>query len=248
MSDDTSDRPPTVAERNFARRADEYADLDLAARFTRLYETNLWDGAESRSGVGSSLAATERIRLELPPLLHRLGVRRLLDVPCGDFHWMAHVDLAGAGVTAYVGGDVVPALVAETRARHEVPRAVPSRAFVVTDLAAGPLPTVDGAPADLVLCRDCLVHLSFANVARAVAVIRASGARWLAATTFPGRGANTDVVDGDWRPLDLEAAPFGFPPPHALLVEGCEEEGGAYADKSLGAWRVAELPAGPVDG
>ena len=42
--------------------------------------------------------------------------------------------------------------------------------------------------------------------------------------------------------LDLERAPFSFPPPAALLVEGCKE-GGAYADKSPGAWRVAELPA-----
>ena len=41
-------RPPTVAERNFAERAGEYAGLDLTGRFTRLYETNLWDGAESR--------------------------------------------------------------------------------------------------------------------------------------------------------------------------------------------------------
>jgi hypothetical protein len=25
-------------------------------------------------------------------------------------------------------------------------------------------------------------------------------------------------------------------------VEGCDEEGGAYADKALAVWRVAELP------
>ena len=121
MTDDHDDRPPTVAERNFAEHAAEYAGLDLAARFTRLYRTNLWDGAESRSGIGSGLAATERIRAELPPLLHHLGVRRLLDVPCGDFHWMAHVDLAAAGVGAYVGGDLVEEIVAANRARHAAP-------------------------------------------------------------------------------------------------------------------------------
>jgi len=235
-------RPPTVAERRFAERAAELAQLDVAARFARVYETNLWDDAESRSGVGSSLAATAGVRAGLPALLRGLGVRRLLDVPCGDFHWMAHVDLAGAGVIAYVGGDVVPALVAATRARHEDPHAAPPRTFVTVDLTAGPLPPVDGAPADAVLCRDCLVHLSFANVARALGVVCASGARYLITTTFPGRGANADVADGDWRPLDLEAAPFGFPPPLAVLVEGCTEAGGAYADKALAAWRVADLP------
>jgi SAM-dependent methyltransferase len=230
-----------VAERRFAERAAELTGLDAAARFARAYETNLWDDAESRSGVGSSLAATARLRVELPILLRRLGVRRLLDVPCGDFHWMAHVDLAGAGVTTYVGADVVPALVAANRARYEDPRAVPGRTFVQADLTTGPLPLVNGAPADAVLCRDCLVHLSLANVARAVGVVRASGAASRIATTFPGRGANADVADGDWRPLDLEAAPLGFPPPVAVLVEGCDEAGGAYADKALAAWRIADL-------
>lgn len=235
---DHADRPRTTAERRFAERAAELTDLDLAARFARMHEVNLWDDAESRSGPGSSLAATARLRAKLPALLRRLGVRRLLDVPCGDFHWMAHVDLAAAGVTAYVGGDLVEAVVAANRARH----AAPGRDFVRVDLTAGPLPDVRGAPADALLCRDCLVHLSYANVARVLDVVRASGVRWLIATTVPARAANADAVDGDWRPLNLERAPFGFPPPAEVLVEECGEEGGAYADKALAAWRVAELP------
>jgi hypothetical protein len=212
--------------------------LDLPARFARMYETNLWDAAESRSGEGSSLAATARVRAGLPPLLRRLGVRRLLEVPCGDFHWMAHVDLAGAGVTDYVGGDVVAALVDADRARY----AAPGREFVQVDLTAGPLPAVAGAPADALLCRDCLVHLSFANIARVLGVVRASGPRYLITTTFLEQATNADVVDGDWRPLNLQRGPFDFPPPVAVLVEGCEEEGGAYADKALAAWAVSELP------
>lgn len=232
-----------MAERRFAERAAELTQLDLAARFTRMYETNLWDGTESRSGDGSSLGATARVRAELPPLLRRLGVRRLLDVPCGDFHWMAHVDLVAAGVVAYVGGDVVEALVSANRARYSAPE----RSFVRVDLTTGPLPDVAGAPADALLCRDCLVHLSFANIARVLGVVRASGVRYLITTTFPEQATNADVVDGDWRPLNLERPPFGFPPPVALLLEGCEEEGGAYADKALAAWRVSDLPEPMTD-
>lgn len=202
-----------------------------------MYETNLWDGAESRSGDGSSLAATAGVRAGLPALLRQLGVRRLLDVPCGDFHWMAHVDLAAAGVTAYVGGDVVEAIVAADRARYEMP----GRMFVQVDLTTGPLPEVAGAAADAVLCRDCLVHLSFANIARALAVVRSSGVRYLITTTFLEHEANTDVADGDWRLLNLARPPFNFPAPVGVLVEGCEEEGGAYADKALAAWLVSDL-------
>lgn len=236
-------RPPTTAELRFAEHAAELTRLDLAARFTRMYETNLWDGAESRSGQGSSLAATAKVRAELPALFRRLGVRRLLDVPCGDFHWMAHVDLAAAGVIAYVGGDVVEPLVAVNRARY----GAPGRTFVQVDLAAGPLPAVAGTAADAVLCRDCLVHLSFANIARVLNVVRASGARYLITTTFLEQTANADAVDGDWRPLNLERAPFRFPPPAAVLLEGCDEEGGAYADKALAAWPVSDLPDLTVD-
>lgn len=233
-----SNRPPTVAEQRFAEHAAELSGLDLPARFTRMYETNLWGAAESRSGQGSSLAATARLRSELPAFFRRLGVRRLLDVPCGDFHWMAHVDLAAAGVTAYVGGDVVASLVEANRARYSTP----GQTFVQVDLTTGPLPVVDGAPADAVFCRDCLVHHSFANIDRVVSVVRASGARYLITTTFLEATTNADIVDGDWRLLNLERAPFGFPPPVAVLLEGCEEEGGAFADKALAAWAVSDLP------
>ena len=40
----------------------------------------------------------------------------------------------------------------------------------------------------------------------------------------------------DMQALNLAA------PPIAILIEGCEEEGGAYADKALGAWPVADIP------
>jgi hypothetical protein len=233
-----ADRPQTVAERRFAERAEELRKLDLPARFARMYETNLWAGSESRSGDGSSLAATAGMRAGLPALFRQLGVRRLLDVPCGDFHWMAHVDLAAAGVTAYVGGDVVEAIVTATNERY----ANAARSFVRVDLTTGPLPTVAGDPADAVLCRDCLVHLSFANIGRAFRVIRDSGARYLITTTFLEHATNVDVIDGNWRMLNLERAPFNLSSPVAVLVEGCDEEGGAYADKALAAWRVSDLP------
>ena len=223
-------RPRTVAERRFAERARELEALDLAGRFERMYETNLWSGSESRSGVGSTLAATARLRAELPPLLQELGVRRLLDAPCGDFHWMREVDLSGID---YIGADIVPAAIEANRAACEAPR----RQFIVADITAGPLP-----PADAIFCRDCLVHFSFANIARAFRTMRDSGASWLLTTTFTGRDANRDIVDGDWRPLNLERAPFHLPPPFAVIVEGCTEEDGAYADKSIGVWRITDLP------
>jgi hypothetical protein len=47
-------------------------------------------------------------------------------------------------------------------------------------------------PCGAILCRDCLVHLSFGNIERAVANFRRSGAVWLIATTFPEWRTNAD--------------------------------------------------------
>jgi hypothetical protein len=51
-------------------------------------------------------------------------------------------------------------------------------------------------------------------------------------------------VTGDWRPINLERAPFNWPAPVELIVEECTESGGVFADKSLGLWRIDALPAG----
>lgn len=197
--------------------------------FRHVLETNLWGDPESTSGSGSSLGQTSRLRRDLPALCLRLGIRSILDLPCGDGHWMASVDLPGV---AYTGGDLLPELVAANAARNS-----PGRHFEVLDLIASPLPS-----ADLLLCRDCLVHFSFADVARALANIRRARITYLLTTTFPAETANLDITTGDWRPLNLECAPVGFPPPSALLTEGCTEAGGRFLDKSLGLWTLNDLP------
>ena len=229
MTEGARERRRTVAERQFAERADELAQLGLQERFDRIYATNLWSDPESRSGVGSTLESTRVLRAKLPVALRRLDARVLLDVPCGDFTWMEHVDLSGI---EYLGGDIVPAIVAKNQRLF----ARESRRFMQLDLTRDALPD-----ADVLLCRDCLVHLSYANIRAALANVARSNIRFLLMTSFPGRRDNYDVVDGDWRALDFEAPPFSFPEPVLSIVEECEEEGGAYADKALLAWPLTEL-------
>lgn len=229
MSDDRR-RALTVAERKFAEHAAELNGLGLREKFERIYATNLWSDPETRSGVGSSLDSTRVLRAELPDALRELDVKVLLDAPCGDFAWMQHVDLSGI---EYIGGDIVPTIVAEDHRRY----GSPTRRFIELDLTRDALPD-----ADLLLCRDCLVHLSFANIRAVLANVARSQIRYVLMTSFPGRGDNRDVQDGDWRTLDFEAPPFSFPAPVLTIVEQCEEENGAYADKSLVAWKVGELP------
>ncbi|MBB5849959.1 class I SAM-dependent methyltransferase [Amycolatopsis umgeniensis] len=223
------ERPITTAQRNYRRVADELESMAAQERFTYIFRSRLWSSS-SVSGPGSESVQTRRLRELLPGLLDRFGVRTLLDLPCGDFGWLSEVDLA---LERYIGADIVPDLVELNATRF---RDDPVREFRVLDLTDDPLPSVD-----LVLCRDCLVHLSFADIERALRNLRRSGSRYLLTTTFTELGTNADIATGDWRPVNLCREPFGFPEPLAVLVEGCTEENGAYADKSLGLWEIAAL-------
>lgn len=219
----------------FGRRADAGEEIAPIDAFRHALRTNHWAGPESLSGPGASLEQTAVIRKVLPALVRRLGVQTLLDLPCGDCSWMSTVDL---GATRYIGGDLLPELIAENARRFSSPR----REFLVLDLVSSPLPA-----ADLALCRDCLVHLAFADVARALEHLRASGITWLLTTTFPDQAMNEDIRTGDWRPLNLQHAPFTWPDPVELINEHCTEGGGIFADKSLGLWRIEALPVASAE-
>jgi len=197
--------------------------------FTEHFHANHWHSDESISGRGSSMSRTEGVRAALPDLVERFGVETLLDLPCGDFHWMRHVDLD----VDYLGADIVDALVEANTERYGSDRC----RFIRHDLLAEPPPR-----ADLVLCRDCLVHFSFEDIATAIEHLRASGSTYLLTTTFTERGYNTDTPTGGWRPLNLRLAPFHFPDPLAMVDERRPEDGSPYKDKYLGLWRIADLP------
>lgn len=209
---------------------------DRATRFQRIFEENRWGNDESVSGEGSNLARTAVVRAKLPALLRRHGVRSILDAPCGDFFWMKEVDL---GDIAYIGIDIVADIVARDVELYAGPR----RRFELCDLVEDALPQ-----ADLILCRDCLGHLSYEETSKAIANFRRSGATWLLTTTFTGPRENHDIVTGDWRAINLERAPYNFPPAVEVINEESDEvdeELGAFPDKSLGLWRLADLPRGP---
>ena len=194
--------------------------------FERVHRRNEWGSPESASGPGSTAERGAALKPPLLALLRELEVRRLIDAPCGDFNWIS--DVADA-VEEYVGVDVVSELIAQNRRRH----AASGRTFLCLDIVRDPLPS-----GDLILCRDCLVHFSFADVRAAMARFAASGTPLLLTTTFVGRDRNVDIPTGSWRPLNLERPPFDFPPPLRLVDEQCVHSGGIYRDKRLALWET----------
>lgn len=194
--------------------------------FTRHYERRDWQEPETVSGHGSSLHRTAAIRRDLPALFKELGVRSVVDAGCGDFHWFATLDV---DLDSYLGIDVVEEMVATNRARYGTPR----RQFASLEIIRDRLPR-----ADLILCRDCLVHLKNRQISAALRNFRRSGSRYLLATTFTGDHPNEDAPLGGWRPLNLERGPFSLGPPLRLIDEGESVEDPYYLDKSLGLWAL----------
>jgi hypothetical protein len=215
--------------RHFEKLAARGNNSSAEAIFRDIYRRNHWSGSASPSGPGASPDQIRELLTSLPALVRRLGVNILLDLPCGDYSWMQRMDLP---VASYIGADLLPELVQPLQTTH----GDRNHRFLVLDLTRDPLPV-----ADLLLCRDCLVHLSFADIRRALGNVLRSGNPYLLTTTFPECHVNEDIVTGDWRPLNLERAPFHFPPAEELLNEGCTEAGGVFADKSLGLWMTAKL-------
>ena len=104
------------------------------------------------SGLGSEDDATANLRQRLPALLHELGATSLLDAPCGDGGWISTLDIG----MPYTGVDVVPELIDDLRGRPA--RDGISRTYLLADITRDPVPR-----AAAILCRECLVHLSFAR-------------------------------------------------------------------------------------
>jgi len=228
----------SVAERKAAAEKIHSSNGHAAAEvqsmveaFTSMVNQCTRAGIESLSGPGSSLAQTAEIRQQLPCIIREIGARSLLDAPCGDFHWLKHVDL---GIEEYVGVDLLPAMVT----RNQNSFGTKGRRFLNLDLIRDPLPEMD-----VILCRDCLVHLPYADILRVLENFKASRCKYLLTTTFERRTRNTDTAVGGWRPLNLRLPPFNFPAPLKIINEKCTEERGRYADKSLALWQLADISA-----
>ena len=162
-------------------------------------------------------------------MFNDLNISTMLDIPCGDFYWMKNIELSNID---YTGADIVKEMIQNNIDKY----GGDCIRFRHMNLIKGELPKVD-----LVFCRDCLVHFSFGDIFLALDNVYNSQSEFFLTTTFTGRKENYDIATGDWRPLNLEIAPFMFPKPLRIINEGCKELDGAYEDKSLGLWRIADI-------
>src|SRR5208283_4015043 len=130
---------------------------DLKTVFESIVATNAWGETESVSGAGSTLDYTHSLRYQLARFVRTFDIKTLFDAPCGDFNWMKEVSFPSH--TRYIGADIAEPLIAANNRRH----AGDWRRFLAFDLTCDAFPE-----ADLWFCRDCLFHLPFAMIGRAL--------------------------------------------------------------------------------
>lgn len=194
--------------------------------FTAIYDQKIWthgDESAPLSGHGSSLQATERLRQALPNVLRRIGAETLLDLGCGDFTWMQHIDLP----CNYIGIDIVESVIANNNNDFQSE----GRSFIVADF-------VEEIPvkADVVLSREVLFHLSFNDSLRGLRNALDSGCSFFLLTSDASAAFNADIQSGDFRSLNLEKRPFRLPTPQLRI-----DDGEVFGGRFVGLWTASDV-------
>lgn len=196
--------------------------------FQQIYLNNKWRCDETRSGPGSTLNSTTLLRQNLVEVLTKLNVKTIVDAPCGDINWMQHLDYE---FDQYIGIDIVPELIEKLRSTD----VIKNSSFQVNNIITDILPQ-----ADVIFCRDCLIHLPYNAIKSAINKISRAGFKYIITTTFPQQ-TNIDCITGSWRPLNFSAGPFNWPEPEYLINEQPKNSNWQFADKSMGVWDIKKL-------
>lgn len=173
--------------------------------FSSIIHNRTW--SHTTCGPGSTLKYTENIRSELIPLVEKFNIKSILDLPCGDFSWMSTVDFPDD--VTYIGGDIVEFMIEENQKNYQ------GKNFQVIDLSKDALPSVD-----LLICRDCLLHLSFSDIQSVFDNISRSNIKYvLTSNWFEEYDNFQDIETGKVRCLNFLDIPYNFPQPIYSIVD-----------------------------
>jgi hypothetical protein len=169
-------------------------------RFNRIYEKNLWQSKETRSGEGSEVDYTLSLRSWLTNKLTKLKVKILVDAPCGDFNWMRMV-VSSSNIN-YFGFDIVNSIIKKNKFYSNA-----KTKFAVGNICKDQLPNCD-----LLIVRDCLFHFCYEDINKFLKNINKIKYKYLLITNHivEKNFINRDIITGDFRIIDLFSYPFNF--------------------------------------
>jgi hypothetical protein len=163
-------------------------------------------------------------------IIKKYNIKSINDSPCGLFeNWMYMIDLEGI---YYVGYDINDLAIKRNKEQY------PDRYFVEFDIVNEILPT-----ADLIICRDCLFHLSNNFVIKALKNFYDSGSKYLLATEHSYIKNNVDLTpvelinEAGYRAINIEIPPYNMGIPIEIHNEElwASREGG---NRQMSLWKI----------
>jgi hypothetical protein len=129
----------------------------------------------------------------------------------------------------YIGGDIVDSLIEKNIQLYEDEKT----SFKQIDLSKDELPE-----ADIILVRDCLMHMSVEDAGECLKNIQKSNVKHILASTYPENKQNnlSFKTSASLSRHNLEAPPFNLDKPILYLNDANKH----VPLKSLGLWKVAE--------
>lgn len=178
--------------------------------FEHIYATNAWVNGDG-SGTGSTLEYTVQTASELAHVLKRYNVRSVFDAGCGSCVWTSgfiHEMRARIPSFTYTGWDASSTAIQRARARLYN---LPGVTLEVRDLTKDTIPKGH----DLILCRDCLQHLSLADCRLVLNNFMNAQPR-LVVTGCYVPGDNQSITTGGCYDVNLARPPFDMWPREIL--------------------------------
>lgn len=211
--------------------------------FTHIYEHYGFGSEESRSGPGSTLEETLPIREKLVELIKEKNIKSIVDIPCGDWHWMKEISWI---FESYVGGDIVEECIKSNNEKYGNDKIK----FVNFDLLLDEIPKCD-----LLIVRDVIGHYPMSQGRVILNNILKSECKYLLTTT--AYNINEDVFSkhknmmidvGRHYMVNLMDYPFNLPKPLSYIEELPRIDGYDNGERKVMAlWDLDEVKKSNTD-
>lgn len=176
--------------------------------FEKIYLESEWkEDYGTDSGPGSSLECSIEYVLFLNNFLNQNKIFSILDLGCGDFNLMKHINLENI---EYLGIDIVE-FVIKNNLKHYKKNNIN---FEHNDI----LIYKPQKKYDLIIIKDVLQHLCNINIIKLLNNIDYCNSILI---TNDITSENEDCVDGDYRGIDLQKNPFNIPVKNLFKFHSC---------------------------
>lgn len=165
----------------------------------------LTDGKiETYSGPGSLLKNTDNLIIELQKFIVDNNINSVIDIPCGDFNFMKHIINKDC---KYLGIDISEKAINICK-KYETSN-IQFYVDDITDL------NIKLNNADLIICKDLTIHLSFSDINSLLKNIIKSKCKYFACSRYnDGNVVNKDTINGKSglaaREIEITKYPFNF--------------------------------------